>query len=163
VFILLGLSATTLGHALFTNHVLITRISGLAVLAMALFVAGALALRAPWPYAEHRFHPSPSRFGPIAAPGAGVAFGLFSKGIVTAHPSRAFALAVLVGATTWVLLATATRLPVSTTHALIGAGLVFAPNAVQWHALVPRLVAPLMLSVTAAYALAGAEPDPRPR
>jgi cytochrome c-type biogenesis protein len=75
VFILLGLSATTLGHALFTNHVLITRISGLAVLAMALFVAGSLALRAPWPYAEHRFHPSPSRFGPIAAPGVASGFG----------------------------------------------------------------------------------------
>lgn len=75
VFILLGLSATTIGHALFTNHVLITRISGLAVLSMALFVAGSLVLQAPWLYAEHRFHPSPSRFGPLAAPVAGAAFG----------------------------------------------------------------------------------------
>jgi len=75
VFILLGLSATTVGRALFTHHVLITRISGLAVLSMALFVAGSLVLRAPWLYAEHRFHPSPSRFGPFAAPVAGVAFG----------------------------------------------------------------------------------------
>jgi cytochrome c-type biogenesis protein len=75
VFILLGLSATTIGHALFANHVLITRISGLAVLAMALFVVGSLVLRAPWLYAEHRFHPSPSRFGPLAAPVAGAAFG----------------------------------------------------------------------------------------
>jgi cytochrome c-type biogenesis protein len=75
VFILLGLSATTIGHALFANHVLITRISGLAVLAMALFIAGSLVVRAPWLYAEHRFHPSPSRFGRFAAPVAGVAFG----------------------------------------------------------------------------------------
>lgn len=75
VFILLGLSATTIGHALFANHVLITRVSGLAVLVMALFVAGSLVVRAPWLYSEHRFHPSPSRFGPFAAPVAGVAFG----------------------------------------------------------------------------------------
>jgi cytochrome c-type biogenesis protein len=51
VFILLGLSATTVGLALFANHVLITRISGLAVVAMALFVAGSLFVRAPWLYA----------------------------------------------------------------------------------------------------------------
>jgi cytochrome c-type biogenesis protein len=75
VFILLGLSATTVGHALFANHVLITRFSGLAVLAMSLFVAGSLILRAPWLYGERRFHPSPSRFGPFAAPVAGAAFG----------------------------------------------------------------------------------------
>jgi cytochrome c-type biogenesis protein len=75
VFILLGLSATTVGHALFTNHIVITRVSGLLVLAMALFVAGSLVLRAPWLYAEHRFHPSSSRFGPFAAPVAGAAFG----------------------------------------------------------------------------------------
>ena len=75
VFIALGLSATTVGHALFRNHVLITRVSGLAVLAMSLFLAGSLVLRAPWLYAEHRFHPSPSRFGVFAAPVTGVAFG----------------------------------------------------------------------------------------
>jgi cytochrome c-type biogenesis protein len=75
VFILLGLSATTVGRALFANHVLITRLSGLAVLAMALFLAGSLVLRAPWLYGEHRFQLSPSRYGPLAAPVAGAAFG----------------------------------------------------------------------------------------
>jgi len=75
VFILLGLTASTVGHALFANHVLITRVSGLAILAMSLFVAGSLIVRAPWLYGEYRFHPSPSRFGPLAAPVAGAAFG----------------------------------------------------------------------------------------
>ena len=75
VFILLGLTATAVGRTLFANHVLITRISGLAVLAMALFVAGSLVVRAPWLYGERRFHPSLSRFGVFAAPVAGVAFG----------------------------------------------------------------------------------------
>src|SRR5713101_7273992 len=55
---------------------------------------------------------------------------LFSKGIVTAKPTPAFTLAVLVGASAWLALATATRLPVSTTHAivgsLVGAGLLLA-------------------------------------
>jgi phosphate/sulfate permease len=72
-------------------------------------------------------------------------------------PSAAFTLAVLVGATAWVALATIVRLPVSTTHALIGAligaGLLFAPDAVRWHALGAPLVAPLLLSVGVAYAM----------
>lgn len=75
VFILLGLSATAIGAALFENQGVITRISGLVVLAMALFVLGSLVLRAPWLYQEKRFHPDLSRFGPFAAPVAGAAFG----------------------------------------------------------------------------------------
>jgi len=75
VFILLGLSATAVGSALFDNQVAITRISGLVVLSMALFVIGSLVLKAPWLYQERRFHPDLSRFGPFAAPVAGAAFG----------------------------------------------------------------------------------------
>jgi cytochrome c-type biogenesis protein len=95
VFILLGLSATAVGQALFRNHLLLTRVSGVAVLAMALFLVGSVVLSpragrpgrlssrvglpsllgSPWMFAEARFHPSPSRFGPLAAPVAGAAFG----------------------------------------------------------------------------------------
>jgi cytochrome c-type biogenesis protein len=85
VFILLGLSATAVGQALFRNHLLLTRVSGAAVLAMAIFLIGSVVLssragrpgrlRAPWLFGEARFHPSPSRLGPLAAPVAGAAFG----------------------------------------------------------------------------------------
>lgn len=75
VFIALGLSATTVGQALFRNQSLLTRASGAVVLAMALFLLGSLFLNAPWLYQERRFHPNLSRFGPFAAPVAGVAFG----------------------------------------------------------------------------------------
>ena len=74
VFVLLGLSATTVGRTVFRNKVVITRASGVVVVAMALFVLGSLVLRSPWLYQEKRFHPSPSRFGPLAAPIAGAAF-----------------------------------------------------------------------------------------
>ena len=74
VFILLGLSATALGGALVRNQATLTRVSGLVVLAMALFVLASLVVRAPWLYAEKRFHPRVSRFGPFAAPVAGAAF-----------------------------------------------------------------------------------------
>jgi cytochrome c-type biogenesis protein len=75
VFILLGLSATAVGVALRNHLGLLTRICGVLVLAMAVFLAGSLVARAPWLYQERRFHPSPSRFGPLAAPVAGAAFG----------------------------------------------------------------------------------------
>jgi cytochrome c-type biogenesis protein len=75
VFVLLGLSATAIGRSVFRHHAQITRVSGLVVLAMALFLGASLVLRAPWLYQEKRFHPRLSRFGVFAAPVAGAAFG----------------------------------------------------------------------------------------
>jgi cytochrome c-type biogenesis protein len=75
VFVLLGLSATTIGRALFHHQGTITRVSGVLVVTMALFLIGSLSLRAPWLYQERRFHPQLSRFGPLTAPIAGAAFG----------------------------------------------------------------------------------------
>ena len=75
VFVTLGLSVTAVGQSLAVNRAVLTRVSGLVVLAMALFLAGSLVLRAPWLYQERRWHPALDRFGPLAAPVAGVAFG----------------------------------------------------------------------------------------
>jgi cytochrome c-type biogenesis protein len=75
VFVLLGLSVTAAGQALASNRLMLTRISGLVVLAMALFLGASLILRSPWLYQEKRWHPKLDRFGPLAAPVAGVAFG----------------------------------------------------------------------------------------
>lgn len=75
VFVLLGLSATSLGRLLVRNQLLLTRISGVLVLSMALFMIGSIFLRAPWLYQEKRFHPDTGRFGPFAPPLAGAAFG----------------------------------------------------------------------------------------
>ncbi|MEZ5192155.1 MAG: cytochrome c biogenesis protein CcdA [Nocardioides sp.] len=75
VFVLLGLSVTAVGGTLLENRSLLTRLSGLVVLAMALFLLASLVLKAPWLYQEKRWHPSLDRFGPFAAPVAGVAFG----------------------------------------------------------------------------------------
>lgn len=74
VFILLGLSATTIGAALIRNQLLLTRISGVFVLSMGLFLLGSLVLHSSWLSGEARFHPNPSRFGPFAAPVTGAAF-----------------------------------------------------------------------------------------
>lgn len=80
---------------------------------------------------------------------------LFSKGIVSAKPTPAFAAAVLIGTVAWVAFATWRRLPVSTTHALVGsllgAGFLFASSSVRWHALVVKVIQPLLLSVLIAW------------
>jgi PiT family inorganic phosphate transporter len=73
---------------------------------------------------------------------------LFSKGIVL-HQS--FYIAVLVGACGWILLANKTGMPVSTTHAIIGAlcgaGLASFGNAkFQWFMLGQKFAVPLAVS-----------------
>lgn len=75
VFTVLGLLSTTLGRALIRNQVVLTRVSGGIVLAMAVLFGASLVVRSPWLFREARFHPDLSRFGPLAAPVAGAAFG----------------------------------------------------------------------------------------
>lgn len=85
---------------------------------------------------------------------------LFSSGIVTSAPTPAFALAVLIGASAWVAGAIIARLPVSTTHAivgaLVGAGLAIGADAVAWSALASRVAGPLLISVVVAYVASAA-------
>ncbi len=75
VFVLLGMGATSIGSVFIDNQQLLTRVSGLMVLSMGLFVLGSMYLQAPWLYREARFHPQVSQYGHFAPPVAGVAFG----------------------------------------------------------------------------------------
>jgi cytochrome c-type biogenesis protein len=76
VFVGLGLLTTGFGNALFENQETLTRISGALVLLMACYLAGSQILTTPRLYQEVRFHPHLERFGTVAAPVAGAAFGL---------------------------------------------------------------------------------------
>ncbi len=83
--------------------------------------------------------------------------GLLTAGTTTTVPAS---LATIVGAGLWVLLATRTGLPVSTTHAvigsLVGASLVaYGPAAIRWDAVITKIALPLLLSPMLA-AIAGA-------
>lgn len=84
-------------------------------------------------------------------------FKLFTSGIVTVEPSSGFTLAVAAGAAGWVAIATATKLPVSTTHgiigALLGAGIASAPGSVAWASLPSKLAFPLLASIGVSYLL----------
>jgi cytochrome c-type biogenesis protein len=75
VFVLLGLSASAIGETLIDKQVILTRISGAVMLAMALFLLGSMFLRAPWFYQEKRFHPNLREYGVAAPLIAGAAFG----------------------------------------------------------------------------------------
>src|SRR2546428_10447535 len=91
---------------------------------------------------------------------AGAMLKTFSSGLlqpgVAAPP--ALAGAVLAGAITWVLVASRTGLPVSTTHALtgalIGGGLVaFGSDGLAWPAITQKIALPLLLSPVLALSL----------
>ncbi len=75
VFIGLGLSATSLGRTLAENQGVLTRISGLVVLSMALYLLVSLVVSVPVLEREARFHPKFTKYGMFAAPVAGAAFG----------------------------------------------------------------------------------------
>ncbi|MEO6909872.1 MAG: inorganic phosphate transporter, partial [Edaphobacter sp.] len=74
------------------------------------------------------------------------------------HASASAALATIAGAALWVALATVKRLPVSTTHAIIGSlvgaiSLTYGLDGVNWVSLGSKIALPLLLSPIAALAL----------
>lgn len=85
----------------------------------------------------------------------------FARGLVSAEGALPpeLALSVLAGASAWVLVASRTGLPVSTTHALTGAivggGLVaLGSEGLLWRAIAAKIVLPLLVSPLLAFALA---------
>jgi len=76
VFVVLGLVSTSIGQTVFRNQVMLTRLAGVMVILMAVYLAGSQLLMAPALYREARFQPHLDRLGPLAAPVAGAAFGL---------------------------------------------------------------------------------------
>jgi cytochrome c-type biogenesis protein len=76
VFVTLFLATWSVSDTVFRNQETLTRVSGALVIVMALYLAGSQLVRAPSLYGEARFHPHLERFGVLAAPVAGAAFGL---------------------------------------------------------------------------------------
>lgn len=100
--------------------------------------------------------------GVLGAVFGGAMLATFGNGLLApgTTPTFAAALAALIGAATWVLLATRTGLPVSTTHALVGSlvGVVataYGVDAVRWSALGGKVFLPLLLSPLASFVLTG--------
>src|SRR3989442_1368829 len=80
---------------------------------------------------------------------SGRLFAVFTpQSLLRNTPESSFVLAALPGATLWILAATLLRLPVSSTHAIIGALVLlavylFGVSVVQWGFLLYRVVLPL--------------------
>ncbi|HVT76931.1 MAG TPA: cytochrome c biogenesis protein CcdA [Acidimicrobiales bacterium] len=72
VFVALGASASAVGDFLFNHKVVFDRVAGVVVVVMGLFLAGVASPSLL--EAEKRFHVSPRRLGPYAAPVMGMAF-----------------------------------------------------------------------------------------
>lgn len=80
---------------------------------------------------------------------SGRLFSVFTpQTILSSAFDSSFVLAILVGATLWVLLATLFRIPVSTTHAILGATIVqaiflFGLSSLHWDYVAERVLLPL--------------------
>ncbi len=89
---------------------------------------------------------------------SGRLFSVFtSQNFLRTAVAPSFALAALVGATVWILAATLFRLPVSTTHAIVGAvvlqgAYLFGTSGLEWDFLVWRVLLPLAAGPFAALA-----------
>ncbi len=86
---------------------------------------------------------------------------LFTKGMLSPQVqlNQAFALAILAGAVGWVLLSTRIGMPVSTTHAIVGATLLtgmyaFGFDQVLWGSVWKKVALPLLLSPIVAFGVA---------
>ena len=88
---------------------------------------------------------------------AGRMLKLFSTGLISVKPTSAVTVAVLIGVSSCVAIATLCKLPVSTTHGIIGAmvgtGLVFSPANVNIAALGALFALPMLLSIGVSYSL----------
>ncbi len=101
--------------------------------------------------------------GLAAATFAGAMVTTFGSGLLAADtiPTFAAALATIVGAAAWVLLATRTGLPVSTTHAIVGslagvAAFAYGIDGVKWSTLGGKIFLPLLLSPVVSLVLTAA-------
>lgn len=86
----------------------------------------------------------------------------FGNDLLTAGTTPSFVgvLAVVVGAAGWILFATRTGLPVSTTHAIVGsvvgvAALAYGVDAVKWGALGGKIILPLSVTPLVSLLLTG--------
>jgi PiT family inorganic phosphate transporter len=94
---------------------------------------------------------------------AGRLFSVFTpQSLLLSVPGSLFVLNALIGAAAWVLIGTLLKVPVSTTHAIIGsiiiqAGYLFGISSLEWNFLIWRILLPLaagpLVAVFGAYLL----------
>lgn len=75
IFVLLGTTASFVGHGVGAHHLLFTQLAGILIVVLAVFLAGSQLLYAPRLYREWHPRPGLRRVGPLASVGAGAAFG----------------------------------------------------------------------------------------
>src|SRR3989454_3298108 len=87
---------------------------------------------------------------------AGRLFSVFTpQSIMLSSPGSLFILNALFGATVWVLIGTLLRVPVSTTHGIVGAIIIqawyfYGSSSLEWNFLIWRILLPLMAGPIAA-------------
>ena len=87
-------------------------------------------------------------------------FKVFTKGLLReTQVGKVFALSVILGAALWIVIATKTGMPVSTTHSMIGAILflglfVYSVGGILWNSVFIKVMLPLLLSPSVSFVLA---------
>lgn len=101
VFVLLGLTASAVGSALLKDHQMATRVAGVLVVALALFLAGSQLVKFPRLYGTWRPRIKVRRWRYLAALGIGVGFGFGWTPCIGPVLGSVLTVAATQGRTTW--------------------------------------------------------------
>jgi cytochrome c-type biogenesis protein len=153
VFVLLGLGASALGSTLREHQDALTRASGVVLLLLAAYLAGSQVLRAPSLYGEARLHVRLERFGSLAVPVAGAAFGFAWTPCIGPILGSVLTVASSQSSLRAVSLLTAYGLGLGASFLVVGLGVGRVAESVDWFKRNGRMITFVSAALLAAFGL----------
>ncbi|HEY7438815.1 MAG TPA: cytochrome c biogenesis protein CcdA [Acidimicrobiia bacterium] len=132
VFVLLGLGASAFGQTLRDHQDVLVRASGGFLVLLAVYLAGSQLLRAPGLYGEARLHLALENYGALAVPVAGAAFGFAWTPCIGPVLGSVLTVAATTSSLRAVSLLAAYGLGLGASFLVIGLGLGWVEESVDW-------------------------------
>jgi cytochrome c-type biogenesis protein len=132
VFVLLGLGASAFGQTLREHQDALVRASGAFLVVLAVYLAGSQLVRAPGLYGEARLHLTLENYGTLAVPVAGAAFGFAWTPCIGPVLGSVLTVAANTSSLRAVSLLAAYGLGLGASFLVVGLGLGWVEESVDW-------------------------------